>query len=91
MGLFLKSIWKIQLVQNVAVQVVSGARYMAHVTPLLRKLHWLPLCFWVQFKVPDVTFKALRSLGLGYLRNRLFARVSTCPAQFSGMGMLQIP
>lgn len=32
----------------------------SHVTPLLRKLHWLPICFWIQF-----------NLGPGYLRNHL--------------------
>ncbi|XP_029139248.1 transmembrane protein 68 [Protobothrops mucrosquamatus] len=40
-GLSLKTIQKLQLVQNVVMQEVNGARYMTHVTPLLCELHWL--------------------------------------------------
>lgn len=58
MGLFLKTICKLQLVQNVAVRIVDGVRYTAHVTPFLCELHWLPVCFWMQFKALVVTLKA---------------------------------
>lgn len=30
-----------------------------HVTPILRELHWLPVVFWVQFKVLLMTYEAL--------------------------------
>lgn len=44
-GLPLKNIWKIKLVQNATSQAVTGVSYLAHVTPLLCKLHQLPMCF----------------------------------------------
>lgn len=28
---------------------------MAHVIPLFRELHWLPVCFWAKFKVLGIT------------------------------------
>lgn len=40
-------------------------------TPLLCKLHWMPICFWVQFKVLVVTFKALHDIGPSYLRDHI--------------------
>lgn len=61
----LKNIWKLQLVQNVAAHVINDVAYTADVTPLLHDLHWLPVCFWVQFKVLIVTFKALFGFLLG--------------------------
>lgn len=42
-----------------------------HITPLLHKLHWLPICFWVQFKGLILTFKALHGMGSSNLRDCL--------------------
>lgn len=63
-GLPLKTIRKFQLVQNVALQVVNGARCMTHIAALLHEVHWLPVSFQVQFKVLMVTYKALHGLEL---------------------------
>lgn len=38
------------------------AGYLTHVTHLLCGLHWLLVCFWIQFKVLVVTFKILHGL-----------------------------
>ena len=91
MGLPLKSIRKLQLVQNVAMRAILGAPRVAHVTPLLRELHWVPVCFWVQFKVLVITFKALHGMGPGYLSNHLFPITSTHPTQSCREGMLRTP
>lgn len=46
MGLSLTSIWTLQLIKNVAAQIILGSPGMVHVTPLLHELHWLQVCFW---------------------------------------------
>lgn len=51
--------FKTNLVQNVTLQ----ARFQ---TPLLCKLHWLPLSFWIQFKI-ITTYQLLQGIGSGYL------------------------
>lgn len=37
----------------------SGDPMVLHITPLLCKLHWLSVCFWLQFKMLVITFRAL--------------------------------
>lgn len=63
-------------------------------TPALEQspheLHWLPVCFRVQFKVL-VTFKALYGLGLGYLWDHLFPRVSTHPTRLRKLACSRSP
>lgn len=43
MGLLLKSVWKLQLVQSVVARAVFVVPRMAHITPLSCKFHWLRL------------------------------------------------
>lgn len=52
-------------------RIQPGAPKVAHLTPLLCKLHWLWVCFYVQFKVGFIAFKVLYGLGPGYLKNPL--------------------
>lgn len=88
MGLFLKNIRNLQLVQNTVI--VLEAPQMAHMTFLLYGLCWLPVCFWTQFKVLVITFKALYSWGPRYLRNYLTSIELTCPTHSSGKDLFQI-
>jgi len=41
---------KIQSAQNGASLPVTGTPQCEHITPVLRKLHWLPVCRRVEFK-----------------------------------------
>ena len=38
-----KDIARLQKVQNFAVRIVTGARRYDHITPMVKKLHWLPV------------------------------------------------
>ena len=46
LGLTLKSIEQLQLVQNAAARLLTGAGYREPINPLLQQLYWLPVCFW---------------------------------------------
>uniref|UniRef100_A0A8D2J6W7 Reverse transcriptase domain-containing protein n=1 Tax=Varanus komodoensis TaxID=61221 RepID=A0A8D2J6W7_VARKO len=71
-GLPLKTVQILQMVQNRAARMLSGTGCYSHITPVLYQLHWLPIEVWAQFKVLVITYKALNGLGPGYLKERLF-------------------
>lgn len=48
-----------------------GTPWFALIISLLCKLCWLPVSFWIEFKVMVLTFKALHGSELGYLLNCL--------------------
>ncbi|XP_058024513.1 uncharacterized protein LOC131190935, partial [Ahaetulla prasina] len=92
MGLPLKCTRRLQLVQNAAARVIEGTARGSHVTPLLCRLHWLPVVFRVHFKVLVTTFKALHGLGPGYLRDRLLLPyASHRPVRSHREGLLRVP
>ena len=70
MGLPLRSMRKLQMVQNVAARLLSGVRKHQHISPTLAALHWLSVRFRIDFKVV-ITYKALKGLGPRYLAERL--------------------
>ena len=55
-GLPKSSINRLQVVQN----SLAHAKRSDHVSPLLHKLHWLPVSSWIEFKITTLTFKVLK-------------------------------
>ena len=60
---------KLQRLQNSAARIVSRTRKYEHITPVLIKLHWLPIKFRIQFKVLLLVYKALNGLHLSTSRS----------------------
>jgi len=58
---------RLQAVQNAAARLVTGTRMRDHIIPVLRQLHWLPVCQRVNFKLAVLVFKALHGLAPCYL------------------------
>ncbi|KAF7253695.1 hypothetical protein EYD10_00878 [Varanus komodoensis] len=86
-GLPLKTVWILQLVQNRAARLLTGTGRYVHMTPVLRQLHWLPIQVRAQFKVLVMTYKALNSLGPGYLKERLHPYTpARLPLEICGRG-----
>ncbi len=57
----------LQLVQNAAARLLSGVKKREHITPILRSLHWLPVCFRVYFKILLLVYKSRNGLAPTYL------------------------
>lgn len=64
---------------------------LAHVSPHLWELYWLPICFPFQLKILVITFNALQGLGPDYLKDHSSPFTSTQPTRMERQDMLQVP
>ena len=53
------NIAKLQRVQNALCRIIFRLDKMSHVTPFLKKLHWLPIQHHILFKYNLLVFKAI--------------------------------
>lgn len=67
---------RLQMVQNTAACLLTGTRKYEHISPVLRSLHWLPIQFRIDFKLPLLTFKSLNGLATPYLSELLHPNFS---------------
>ncbi|KAF7247022.1 putative RNA-directed DNA polymerase from transposon BS [Varanus komodoensis] len=87
----LKTVRILQMVQNRAARLRMGTGHYSHITPVLYQLHWLPIKVRAQFKVLVITYKALNSLGPGYLKERLRPYLPSCPLRSAAEALLWEP
>ena len=66
-----KTIKKLQLIQNNAARIVTRSRKYDHITPILKRLHWLPVSSRIQYKICMLTFKCLHGKAPMYLAEML--------------------
>jgi hypothetical protein len=62
---------KLQLVQNAAARLLTGARYRDHITPIRKELHWLPVSHRIQFKLLMLCFKARTGRTPNYISDQV--------------------
>ena len=62
---------RLQYVQNSAARVLTRTKPWQHITPTLKRLHWLPLKFQINYKLLLLTYKALHALAPQYLSKLL--------------------
>ena len=63
----LAQIERLQRIQNKDARLITRTRQRDHITPVLRALHWLPVCHRIEFKVLVNVFKCLHGLSPDYL------------------------
>ena len=67
---------KLQSIQNTLARIVTNHRRYAHVTPILKQLHWLPIKYRCMFKTATLVYKYLHSGSPSYFQ--LFLSLSSC-------------
>ena len=68
---------RLQLVQNSLCRVVTRSSKFSQLTPQLKKLHWLPVRYRVQFKIDLITYKILNQGQPVYLRQLIHPYTSS--------------
>ena len=68
---------RLKLVQNLLCRVVACSSKYSHITPHLKKLHWLPVKYRVQFKIGLITYKILNQGQPVYLRELIHPYTSS--------------
>ena len=83
------TILKLQRIQNHAARLVFKKAKRDHVSPLFRKLHWLPLQAWINYKI--CVFKCLNKTAPSYLSDLLEKYVPSRLLRSGSKNLLKIP
>ena len=67
-GLPSTEIDKLQRLQNTAARLLLKAKKNDHITPILKRLHWLPVRARIEFKILLMTYKALNNQAPDYIK-----------------------
>jgi len=89
-GLPIDLVAKLQLFQKKAARLVTLTKKRDYITPVLCRLHWLPVDVRINFKMLLMAFKALHGLAPNYIRELLNECQPTRQLRSSSHIMLQI-
>ena len=90
-GLPSKKLDKLQRLQNAAARLVVRAKENEHITPILKRLHWLPVRARIDFKILLLTFQALHNQAPDYIKDLLVAYKPSRSLRSSSHKLLVIP
>lgn len=90
-GLPSSDICKLQRIQNTAARLVSRTKKFNHITPILKRLHWLPVKQRIIFKILMTTHKSLHGNAPGYISELLHRRNTVRSLRSSTENNLLIP
>ena len=62
---------RLQRIHNTCARIVSLTKKFDHITPVLKKLHWLPIKQRITFKLLTLTYRCLNNLAPSYLSDLL--------------------
>ena len=82
---------KLQIIQNAAARIVTFTKKTDHITPVLCKLHWLPVQYRIIFKILLLLYKGLNGLAPAYISELLHFRTSSHLLHSASQGLLGIP
>ena len=70
-GLPKQELNRLQLIQNAAARLITNTKKRAHIKPILRSLHWLPIKYRIKFKVLLLVFKSFHGNAPVYIQDML--------------------
>ena len=82
---------KLQTIQKAAARIVTFTKKSEHITPVLHKLHWLPVQYRIIFKVLLLVYKGLNGLAPAYISKLLHYHTSSRSLCSSSQRLLSTP
>ena len=82
---------KLQYAQNSAARVLTGTSKYQHISPVLKKLHWLPIRKRIEFKILLLTWKALNGMAPKYLQDLVMPYTPARSLRSSHQHLLKTP
>ena len=82
---------KLQRIQNSLARVITNTSKYQHITPTLKKLHWLPITQRIDYKLCLLTYKTLTNQQPTYLYNSLSFPSHSVSTRSSDSLVLSIP
>lgn len=90
-GLPSTEIDKLQRLQNTAARLLAKAKKNDHITPLLKRLHWLPVRARIEFKILLMTYKALNNQAPDYIKELVVEYKPDRSLRSSPQNLLVVP
>ena len=90
-GISQSNLNKLQRIQNSLVRVITNTSKYQHITPTLKKLHWLPIKQRIDYKLCLLTYKTLTNQQPTYLYNSLSFPSHSVSTRSSDSLVLSIP
>ena len=81
---------KLQRVMNAGVRFIYNIRKREHITPYIKKAHFLPVSYRIKFKLCLLVYKAFNGLAPDYISEMLTLHTPTLRNERDAM-MLQLP
>ncbi|CAM4639172.1 unnamed protein product [Leuciscus chuanchicus] len=85
------SLQRLQYIQNCAARVLMRVRKSEHITPILHKLHWLPVRFRIEYKICLLTYQCVYGSAPVYLKDLINRQNPTRHLRSSDSHQLQVP
>ena len=82
---------RLQYVQNCAARLVTRTRSSKHITPVLRRLHWLLVRQRITYKILLLTYKAQNGMVPKYIADLLQPYTTTRQLRSSSKNLLVTP
>ena len=90
-GITKDQLTRLQRVQNNAAKLIFKKKRRDHVTPLLKKLHWLPIENRIDYKLATLVYRHFDSSLPSYLSSKLTAYTPARSLRSSSEQLLAIP
>ena len=78
-------------IQNAAARVLAGAKKFDHITPILKRIHWLPIQYRIKYKILLLVFKALHGKAPEYIMDMIKPLQHTRTLRSSSKALLVVP